>query len=183
MSYPWSEAEVSALREMAAAGISDPEIADRLGRTPDAVATKRKNLGVFNTYRVKPAEPWTDAEVELLTLNAHLGIEDLVAMFPHRGRHGILTKRYTIRRRLGMQQPRNLGPEPAAEDNSERPLWVPFVSTSGVKAIRTEAGIVPFVTLIHSSGIEAGSSLRASTGGGEPSPPRLAANIPDEVVA
>ena len=61
---PWTADEVDELRRMAADGVPRAEMAEQLGRTPNAIRMKLQSLGL---YVPKPAaKPWTPLDDDAL---------------------------------------------------------------------------------------------------------------------
>ena len=61
---PWTADEVDELRRMAADGVPRAEMAEQLGRTPNAIRMKLQSLGL---YTPKPAaRPWTPLDDDAL---------------------------------------------------------------------------------------------------------------------
>ncbi|MEI6557887.1 MAG: hypothetical protein WCO00_05715 [Rhodospirillaceae bacterium] len=60
--YPWSEQELSTLQQLSDQGLTDDEIARRLGRTPRAVRTMILRVGGKRLR--EPSRPWSDQELE-----------------------------------------------------------------------------------------------------------------------
>ena len=96
---PWTADEVDELRRMAADGVPRAEMAEQLGRTPNAIRMKLQSLGL---YVPKPAaKPWTplddDALVKLYREGA--SFTTLSATF-NRSENAILSR--LIRLRAGI---------------------------------------------------------------------------------
>lgn len=106
---PWTADEVDELRRMAADGVPRAEMAEQLGRTPNAIRMKLQSLGL---YVPKPAaKPWTplddDALVKLYREGA--SFTTLSATF-NRSENAIITR--LIRLRAGIL------PERTAEEQN-----------------------------------------------------------------
>ena len=96
---PWSVDEVDELRRMAADGVPRAEIAEQLGRTPNAIRMKLQSLGL---YVPKPAaKPWTDLDDDALVKLYREGASftTLAATFS-RSENAIITR--LIRLRAGI---------------------------------------------------------------------------------
>lgn len=59
-SRAWTLVELDQLRTWRAEGLSNLEIARRLGRSDRSVALKSKDLGLVNSYRPVPPQPRRD---------------------------------------------------------------------------------------------------------------------------
>ena len=78
---PWTEDETEELRRMSADGISQADMAEQLGRTPNAVKIKLRSLGL---YVPKPAaKAWTpEDESALVTMyRSGASFADIAASF------------------------------------------------------------------------------------------------------
>ena len=107
---PWSVDEVDELRRMAADGVPRAEIAEQLGRTPNAIRMKLQSLGL---YVPKPAaKPWTDLDDDALVKLYREGASftTLAATFS-RSENAIITR--LIRLRAGIL------PERTAEEEQD----------------------------------------------------------------
>ena len=107
---PWSADEVDELRRMAADGVPRAEIAEQLGRTPNAIRMKLQSLGL---YVPKPAaKPWTDLDDDALVKLYREGASftTLAATFS-RSENAIITR--LIRLRAGIL------PERTAEEEQD----------------------------------------------------------------
>ena len=107
---PWSVDEVDELRRMAADGVPRAEIAELLGRTPNAIRMKLQSLGL---YVPKPAaKPWTDLDDDTLVKLYREGASftTLAATFS-RSENAIITR--LIRLRAGIL------PERTAEEEQD----------------------------------------------------------------
>ena len=107
---PWSADEVDELRRMAADGVPRAEIAEQLGRTPNAIRMKLQSLGL---YVPKPAaKPWTDLDDDTLVKLYREGASftTLAATFS-RSENAIITR--LIRLRAGIL------PERTAEEEQD----------------------------------------------------------------
>lgn len=109
---PWTTDEVDELRRMAADGVPRAEMAEQLGRTPNAIRMKLQSLGL---YVPKPAaKPWTplddDALVKLYREGA--SFTTLSATF-NRSENAILSR--LIRLRAGILPDRSEETRPDPE--------------------------------------------------------------------
>lgn len=51
---------------------------------------------------------------------------------------------------------------------SPRPLWTPFLTTSGLMAIRTPTGVVPYLPTVHGEQVAEYQARQATRQRGEP---------------
>lgn len=130
-------------------------VSDRLGRTPKSLQGRMAVL----RQRAAGEEPkrpkrywnyWTEAEAAIIEAAGPTARPvDLMDKLPGRSADSIEQRQL---RQFG-KKPRT---RPVAADEQlfafpqERPLGVPFISASGIKAIRLASGVVPYVSILHS---------------------------------
>jgi hypothetical protein len=114
-------------------------IAELVGRTRYSVEGRLRLLGVTRPRLNKPAARsgcrWSDEETAILRANSSASIHRLLELLPGRSRGAI----YEQLARLGGN----------VERDYCRPLHMPFETSSGVRAIRTRHGVIPYVPTIH----------------------------------
>jgi hypothetical protein len=72
----WSKSDDETLRELYTAGVSDPEIATALGRTPGAVGQRRSSLGLVARTAESNSNGWEGEEDRVLTFLFNRGLTD-----------------------------------------------------------------------------------------------------------
>ena len=83
---PWTEKEIKLLKENPK--MSYDELVKKLGRSRDAIHSKRRDLKYYKTdkrdkkiyktfHNVKVAKPWSSSEIETLKKNSNLSIKEL----------------------------------------------------------------------------------------------------------
>ncbi len=114
-------------------------IADALGRTRYSVESRVHKLNIRrDRIKVEGGRTgcrWTKEEMDALRANAAKPIDIIMSMVPGRSKGAIYA------------QLQELGGD--VEREYSRPLNVPFVTASGVRAIRLATGTVPYVPSIH----------------------------------
>jgi hypothetical protein len=114
-------------------------IADAVGRTRYSVESRVHKLNIRrNRIKIEAGRTgcrWTREEIETLRANSAKPIDVIMSLVPGRTKGAIYA------------QLQELGGD--VEREYSRPLNTPFVTASGVKAIRLATGTVPYVPSIH----------------------------------
>ena len=144
---PFTPEDDDTIRRMCAAGIDDTVIGEALGRTRYAIESRRYRIKVKRpANRGAKVEGAEEAEIKRLA-EAGLTVTEIGL--------AVNRTRAAVRRAL-MRVNLTAHTEPDKQtvtwiEHEERPLGVPFETSSGLVAIRLASGVVPFVPSLYGS--------------------------------
>ena len=158
LAEPWSAEDDATLLRMWHGRSPIAEIAAHFGRTTQGVESRVRKLvyivmtpeerAAFIAARGRGGYRWTEAELEILRANSNLPVKQIAALLPGRSAAAISHHLHKIsgRNAAGSKVVARVD----GADVYERPLDEPFVTRSGIPAIRcSKYGLVPYVPSLY----------------------------------